>query len=398
MTYRATRTCTEVAAAGPVEGVSGPLARYREVPAYVLLGDPGSGKTTELAQEVEAVGEGALLVSARDFLTFLPENRPEWRSRILFIDGLDEVRAGQSDARTPFDAIRGRLDALGGPPFRLSCRAADWLGAADRSKLGDVSPDGEVTVLNLDPLSESEIAGIVGSHPGIGDPEAFIMEARERGVGALLANPQNLELLVRLVGDGGGWPGGRRETFEGACSQMVAEHNVEHLSVHQPDTDQLLDAAGRLCLVHLVAGVPGYASRQQQPDEECIAPDRCDYEDTELLLHALSTKLFSMDDAGVARPVHRHLAEFVGARHLARLIEGGLPARRAIAPDDGRGRPRRHGAEGAVRVARRPLQARAADPDAPGRNRSGPVWRHSRLYGGGKTRPPGLRDGEGIQP
>ena len=116
MTYTATRTCTEVPAGGLVEGVSGPLAKYREVPAYVLLGDPGSGKTTELEQEAEAVGEGALLVSARDFLTFLPENRPEWRSRTLFIDGLDEVRVGQSDARTRFDAIRGRLDALGDLP------------------------------------------------------------------------------------------------------------------------------------------------------------------------------------------------------------------------------------------------------------------------------------------
>ena len=113
---------------------------------------------------------------------------------------------------------------------------------------------------------------------------------------------------------------------------MVAEHNTEHLSIRQPGTvGQLLDAAGRLCLVHLVAGVLGYALRQRLPDEEYIAPDRCDYEDTELLRHTLSTKLFSVDGAGLARPVHRHLAEFVGARHLARLIEDGLPARRAIA-------------------------------------------------------------------
>ena len=332
MTYIATRTCTEVPVRGLVEGVSGPLAKYRETPAYVLLGDPGSGKTTELAQEVEALGEGALLIPARDFLTFLPENRPEWRSRTLFIDGLDEVQVGQSDARTRFDAIRGCLDALGKPPFRLSCRAADWLGATDRSKLEDVSPNGRVWVLNLDPLSESEVTRIVSSHPKINAPEAFVTEARERGVGGLLTNPQNLELLVRFVGGVGNWPDSRRETFEGACSQMVAEHNVEHLGVCQPgNVGQLLDATGRLCLVHLVAGVPGYASRQRQPDEEYIAPDRCDYENTELLRHALSTKLFSVDGAGVARPVHRHLAEFVGARHLAGLIEDGLPARRAIA-------------------------------------------------------------------
>ena len=158
------------------------------------------------------------------------------------------------------------------------------------------------------------------------------MEARERGVGGLLTNPQNLELLVSLVAGGGTWPAGRRETFEGACSQMAAEHNTEHLSVDQPGTvDQLLDAAGKLCLVQLITGVSGYASRQRQPDEEYIEPNRCGYDDIELLRHALSTKLFSVDSAGVVRPIHRHIAEFVGARHMARLIEGGLPAKRTIA-------------------------------------------------------------------
>ena len=332
MKYIATRTCTELAARGLTEGESKTLAEYRDIPAYVLLGDPGSGKTTEFEMEVAALGEDALLISARDFLTFLPENHPEWRNRTLFIDGLDEVRAGQSDVRTRFDTIRGRLDALGKPHFRLSCRSADWLGASDRSKLKAVSPNGEVTVLNLDPLGESEVAGIVSAHAEISAPEIFTKEARERGVGGLLTNPQNLELLVTLVAGGDNWPEGRKETFEGACSQMAVEHNIEHLSVQQRSiVDQLLDAAGRLCVVQLVAGISGYASRQRQPDEDFIAPNDCGYEDVELLQRALSTKLFSVNDAGVVGPVHRHLAEFVGARHLAALIEGGLPAKRAIA-------------------------------------------------------------------
>ena len=332
MKHTVPRTCTEVSTGAFVHGDPRPLEQYRETPAYVLLGDPGSGKTTAFQEEVEALGDEALLIDARDFLAFSPENHPEWRNKTLFIDGLDEVRAGQSDARTSLEAVRGRIDAMGKPAFRLSCRSADWLGATDRSRLEAVSPNGEVTVLNLDPLGESEVTRIVSSHPEISSPEAFVKEARKRGVGGLLPNPQNLELLVRSVAGGGNWPDGRRETFEGACSQMAAEHNTEHLSVHQLGTvGQLLDAAGRLCLVQVVAGVSGYASRQRQSDEEYIEPNRCGYEDIELLRHVLSTKLFSADGAGAVKPVHRHLAEFVGARHLARLIEGGLPAKRVIA-------------------------------------------------------------------
>ena len=333
MKYTAPRTCTEVSSEDLGQRLPRPLAEYRDTPAYVLLGDPGSGKTTAFETEKEVLGDRALLIAARDFITFDPENRPEWRRKTLFVDGLDEVRAGQSDARTPFDAIRGRLDALGKPAYRLSCRAADWLGLADRSKLNDVSPIGKVAVLNLDPLSESDISQILNARPEISDPTTFIKEARERGVGGLLRNPQNLDLLVKLVVDGGKWPEGRKQTFEGACRQLAADQNTEHMiGVDQPyQRAQVLDTAGRLCSVQLIAGTSGFASRQLPPDEEYIDPSRCSNEGHMLLQHALSTRLFSVDAAGVARPVHRHIAEFIGATHLARLIEGGLPANRVIA-------------------------------------------------------------------
>jgi hypothetical protein len=87
------------------------LSAHRDDSAYVLLGDPGAGKSTAFKCEYEALGgERAHLISARDFLTLAP--RTEWGDKTLFIDGLDEVRTGSSDARTPFDAIRARLDAL----------------------------------------------------------------------------------------------------------------------------------------------------------------------------------------------------------------------------------------------------------------------------------------------
>ena len=332
MKYTVPRTCTELSVEAFDQRDSKPLVEYRVTPAYVLLGDPGSGKTTAFQEEVEALGDEAHLISARDLLALSPKNRPEWQGRTLFLDGLDEVRAGQSDARTPFDAIRGRLDALGKPAFRLSCRSADWLGTVDRSKLDAVSPNGKVTILNLDPLSESDISQILDSHPDIDDPASFTLEAREQGVDGLLTNPQNLELLVKLVTGKRKWPEGRRETFEGACSQMVAERNIEHSSVDRPGSvEQLLDAAGRLCSVQLIAGVSGYVSKQRQPDDDYLDPGRCGYEDRELIRNALATKLFTVDKIGVVGPVHRHIAEFIGARHLARLIEDGLPAKRAIA-------------------------------------------------------------------
>ena len=126
------RTCTEIRDS-TYRGESGepaprPLEDFRDEPAYVLLGDPGAGKSTSLERECAALGDEAVSVPPRDLIHFEVSNHPEWVGKTLFIDGLDEVRAGAADARPPFDRIRQKLDALGKPRFRLSCRQADWLG------------------------------------------------------------------------------------------------------------------------------------------------------------------------------------------------------------------------------------------------------------------------------
>ena len=330
------RTCTEVSDTDhnrPNE--SRPLDDFRSKSAYVLLGDPGSGKTTVFQIEEKGVDD-AHFITARDFLTLNVDSHPEWREKTLFIDGLDEVRAGTADVRTPFDAIRERLDALGKPRFRLSCREADWLGANDRDRLVSVTPDGTITVLRLDPLTDEDTIEILGAQPGVDDAQEFIETARERGVDGLLKNPQSLELLVKAVADGG-WPESRLDTFERACRQMVREPNKEHQAARRgtetSSPDQLLDAAGRLCAVQLIAGSAGYTLGPDESDRDYPSPEECgggiEYD---VYRAALATMLFKAesDDTRLA-PVHRHIAEFLGARHLAQLIDKGLPTRRVLA-------------------------------------------------------------------
>ena len=329
---------------------SRPLAACRDVSAYVLLGDPGAGKTTALRSECAALGcEHAVSVDARDFLTFDPKARPEWRGKTLFIDGLDEVRAGASDARTPFDAIRERLDALGRPRFRLSCRAADWLGGNDRDRLQSVAPDGRVTVLALDPLTSDDVLRILDDR-NVPDAAVFIESAAVRGLDALLANPQSLGMLADAVGSGGAWPESRRETFERACRSMVDETNEEHRVA--PDARpflpvELVDAAGRLCAGLLLADCDGCTLRGPASNARYPVLDHC-IEASEgaarsaagagrtdtgsaVFRRALATRLFTSPDGKRFTPVHRHVAEFLAARHVARLVEGGLPVRRVLA-------------------------------------------------------------------
>ena len=344
------RTCTRVPdereseRAAPGAAESRPLAACRDVSAYVLLGDPGAGKTTALRSECAALGgEHALLVAARDFLAFDPAARPEWRGKALFIDGLDEVRAGLSDARTPFDAIRARLDALGRPRFRLSCRAADWLGANDRNRLQSVAPDGRVTVLALDPLTSDDVLRVLDER-NVPDAAAFIRSAADRGLDALLANPLSLAMLVDIVRSGGEWPESRTETFECACRSMVEETNDEHriaFDARHVSPNEMVDAAGRLCAGLLLADCDGCTLRGPASNARfpvldlCVEASECAAESAaavrERLGRALATRLFTSPDGERFSPVHRHVAEFLAARHVAHLIEGGLSLRRVLA-------------------------------------------------------------------
>ena len=118
----------------------------------------------------------------------------------------------------------------------------------------------------------------------------------------------------------------------GWCASTTTSIQAALASSSPPAPDQLLDAAGRLCAVQLIAGRSGY-TLHGQPDNEDEYPtlDPCGGGHPDRLRLALATKLFKGESDNRFTPVHRHVAEFLSARYLAQIIHGGLPARRVIA-------------------------------------------------------------------
>ena len=174
-----------------------PLEETRSFAAYALLGDPGSGKSRSFEQEAAACG--VFPISAGDFLGL---DHPELRdaSFPIFIDGLDETRAGTSNGTVPLDGIRKKLQQLGCRRFRISCRAADWLGQPDAQRLQSLLADGEtIQVVRLQPLTPAHVAAILEANYGIADPAAFFAAAEEHGLTELLFNPQTLEMLAKAL-------------------------------------------------------------------------------------------------------------------------------------------------------------------------------------------------------
>ena len=305
------------------ESAPQPLSHYYSHPAVVVLGDPGSGKSTSFEQSA-ATEPNPVFIPIHDFLTFQADR---WEGKTLYLDGLDEQRAKSEDGRGALDRIRAKLDKLKRPRYRLSCRAADWYGGSETERLRAVSPDRKVLVLRLEPLSDADIITIAGDK--LPDSADFLVQAQRRGIDPLLRNPQTLELIIAEVRDGV-WPATRLDLFQKACERLLQEKNPEHEQGQYVPLERLLTAAGYLCAVHLCGGTKGHALNPHDADQASHTSGNC-MEIKRLLSSAVRRRVFRGDASGRVTPIHRTVAEYLSAHFFAQRLQAGYPLKRMLA-------------------------------------------------------------------
>lgn len=296
-------------------------------PAWLLLGEPGAGKTTAL--EIEAKATNGVFIRIDEFIN--ADVELDWNGKTLFLDGLDEARAG-SGGNSVIQHICGQLKRLGKPAFRIACRAADWYGSTDRIDFERSAPNGQISVLLLEPLNRESILDILAQNHGISDPHAFFREAEKRGVADLLTNPQTLELLTKAVSRR--WPKTRDETYHLACEKLAGEANKRHRDQNRTapaSVEKILNAAGQLCTVLLLSDKTGIALDPERVNDRFPSLDDFSPSDTALAMQALGSKLFRARDEERVEPSHRSIAEYLAARWLGNLVtKQGLPLQRVL--------------------------------------------------------------------
>lgn len=306
------------------------LSDFRQTPAWVLLGEPGAGKSEALKMEAEATGGQYL--SARELITATPVP-PQWLGKTLYIDALDESRAEGVDSLAL--RIGNQLRHLDCPPFRLACRAADWYGPSDRADLQHLSPDGKLTALQLCPLSDENISHILRNNHGIVDPEGFAERAERHGIAPLLRNPQTLGLIAKAIREEY-WPKNRADVYRLACETLAEESNRRHRDRQRAspiETLAILQAAGQLFAVLLLAGKSGIALDPDASNSEFPTLQQLLPADTATATKALQSALFipaaSRDER--MTPCHRSVAEYLAANWLGkRLDDRELPLGRLL--------------------------------------------------------------------
>lgn len=304
------------------------LSEWRNLDAYVLLGEPGAGKSESFFEE--ARDSGGHYMPVRNFITLGAKGKPQpW-----FLDGLDEIRSGSHSGHRTLADLLAKLAECGTPRFRISCREADWFGATDQADLAVASPNQTIKCLSLDPLDEGDIKEIFRQSAWPEESiEDFLERAELHGIRRLLNNPLMLALTIKSVGDDD-WPKTRTEVFEKACRHLLIETSRsgrQPANTRPGQLEGLFDAAGKICAMLVLSGKDSISVNAEPGIDTLSLSELPPQMESDWLNDALNEKAF-IAIGGERRPRHRTIAEFLAGKFIAKTIErDGLPITRVLA-------------------------------------------------------------------
>ncbi len=287
----------------------------------VVLGEPGMGKT-ELMEKL-GDSDGCKFFRAAHFLRQPDVPIPE--DTRLIIDGLDEVAAMEEG--DPLHNVLKKLIVCGKPRFIISCRSAEWRGATARLNIADDYGHAP-KILNLKPFSEEDAVEVLTREVSLNRARDAIHRLKSNGLETFFQNPLILEFVTSIVKEQGNLPETKAELFDRAVASLRLEHNLNqsNSALANMSEDEALDAAGCAMAVMLLTGEVSISKTQVGEGALCLS-DLSGLMDIGTVKAVLGSKLFRPDtlrdstDPRFFTPIHRTVAEFLGARWLAREVE-----------------------------------------------------------------------------
>lgn len=283
------------------------LSDYRDASAYVLLGEPGSGKSRAFEREAKLAGTD--VVTARDFAA---GDRPN--GTIVFIDALEEYRIAEAGGDR-LDTLLNALAQAGYLQWRIACRAIS-LPRLDAERLA--RRVGPFDTLQLEPLERTEQSAILVAYGEI-QPGDFIERMFAIGAVALLGNPSTLLLLHETIARASGPLVTRGQLLDEATRQMAYSSPEFPDDRNRPPAIKIIAAAERASIILLLSDRSDiWLLNAKPPGDHVITRDDLLPAgiDTQALRAALDTPLFSGDGSSYM-PTHRFVAEYLAGRALA---------------------------------------------------------------------------------
>jgi len=161
----------------------------------VLLGSPGSGKTSLLEKYQHENPDDTQLLSVRVFLR--PKTEVERHIKVLLLDGLDEFRCISNVEKTSVIVdLAEKINALEIERLVISCREMDWYGESDVESLHEIIAK-RVSVFRILPLDDNQKIAFAKLRQ-IQDAVTFVTKFSMCG---FLENPQLFRMLASVYKD-----------------------------------------------------------------------------------------------------------------------------------------------------------------------------------------------------
>lgn len=301
----------------------------------IVLGEPGMGKSALISE----IGR-RLAVPIVSAIRFMHHRNPAScvvAGKPLLIDGLDEAMARHDGDAV--DLILAQLEGAGSPDFILSCRAREWQSRSltNLRQIYGADP----VVFTIEPFSREEARAFLAQRHTLAEPERVLIHLDEHGISELYRNPLTLEMMGQVAEHDAALPATRAALFERVCMLLWPEHDSDRQDegLGSISEAQALAAAGAVMAGLLLAGAEtaSLSGPRQLQDGDVRLVDLESLPGAHAVRAIFSSKLFHSVGVGRAKPIHRVIAEFLGARWLAQQAKSARAQRRLLAQLQGSG-------------------------------------------------------------
>ncbi|PHR56050.1 MAG: hypothetical protein COA44_09285 [Arcobacter sp.] len=274
------------------------IVEQSQANVIVILGAPGSGKSSILKNYQESNKESVDMYNVKNFI----ELEKTTTKPILFLDGLDEFRNTSNDKVFVIEKLGSKISSLSNTKVVISCREMDWYGEDDKNALKDEVKT-EVEIHRILPLNYSQQLELA-TKMEIDDSEKFVESLSNKG---LINNPLMFVMMSKLYIEHPEFKIASKSKLYRSSIKNVREHNRRYKqnALNILDEDEIFKFGGYLATFYIFSNIDKF-------DETIL--ERVSNIDFPLdKLHTiLTSKLFIEQKFS-----HRTIAEFLAGNYLA---------------------------------------------------------------------------------